>query len=153
MRLFQSSIWSSPVWIFFILTIIRISLVKFGMPFILHPDEPYILKDPFKIVNNYSNFIFNNPFNLTYYFHLIWYGLLFILGYCSIGSSSSGDLKNQLIQLEENANAKLQSVNSATERRNNLVPELLKTVNGAGNRNLLNDIEKLQSKNRKCRRQ
>ncbi|MFK8038201.1 MAG: LemA family protein [Crocinitomicaceae bacterium] len=73
---------------------------------------------------------------------------IFVLGYCSFSPSkadSNDILKNQLIELEENVNAKLELVNSATDRRNNLVPELLKAVNNNGNNSLLRDIENLQS--------
>ena len=74
---------------------------------------------------------------------------LFLLGYLSIGPSNSEKediLNKQLIELEENVNAKLELVNTATNRRNNLVPELLKAVNGASNSSLVRDIESLQSK-------
>ncbi len=71
--------------------------------------------------------------------------VLLILGYFSFGSNNDEALKKQLIELEENVNAKLELVNSATARRNNLVPELLKTVNNSGNSNLIKDIESLQA--------
>ncbi|MFK8044315.1 MAG: LemA family protein [Crocinitomicaceae bacterium] len=73
--------------------------------------------------------------------------LVFVLGYCAISPSTSGStslIKNQLIELEETVSAKLELVNSATARRNNLVPELLKSVNG--NTSINEDIEILQSK-------
>lgn len=72
---------------------------------------------------------------------------IFLLGYCAFKPSESDNLdvlKKELIGLEENVNAKLELVNSATTRRNNLVPELLKTVNRSNNQNLLNHIEDLQ---------
>lgn len=75
--------------------------------------------------------------------------LVFVLGYCAIAPSSADNdaaLKKQLIELEENVNAKLELVNTATARRDNLVPELLKAVSGNANTGLVRDIEKLQSK-------
>ena len=94
--LFQHTLLKSPIWIFIIFIILRVTLLKFGLPFILHPDEVYIIKDPFKLANNYSNFIFNNPLNITYYFHLIWYGILFILGYVFSFWNGLQEFKGQL---------------------------------------------------------
>lgn len=73
--------------------------------------------------------------------------LMALVGYCSLKPSKSDNLdllKKELIGLEEHANAKLELVNSATARRNNLVPELLKAVNNSNNKDLLNTIQSLQ---------
>lgn len=74
--------------------------------------------------------------------------LIILIGYCSFGPSeaeSTDTLKKQLIELEENVNAKLESVHTAIDRRNNLVPELLNAVNGNSNSSLVRDINNLQA--------
>jgi hypothetical protein len=73
---------------------------------------------------------------------------LFFIGYCSFGPSKidkTESLKKQLIELEENVNAKLEAVNTAIDRRNNLVPELLKAVDGTSNAKLIKEINALQA--------
>ena len=68
-------------WIFLLFLVLRSFLVDFGLPYHLHSDEIYILKDPFKLIDNFSHFSFDAPMNITYYIHLIWYGILFVFGF------------------------------------------------------------------------
>lgn len=58
-------------WIFLLFLVLRSFLVDFGLPYHLHADEIYILKDPFKLIDNFSHFSFDVPMNIPYYIHLI----------------------------------------------------------------------------------
>ncbi|MFD1552815.1 hypothetical protein DNU06_08370 [Putridiphycobacter roseus] len=71
--------------------------------------------------------------------------LLILISYFSISGNSSKGTAFKLIELEEEVNAKYELIQTATERRNNLVPELLKAVqSNDNNRAIINEIENLQ---------
>ncbi len=71
--------------------------------------------------------------------------IIALIGYFLFGSASSGHTKNKLIELEEEASAKYELVNTAISRRNNLVPELLKAV-GTSSNSVSHEITDLQNK-------
>lgn len=76
-KIVEQKIW---ILIIFILALIKLSLVSFGLPNVFHPDEIYILKDPFKILFNYSNGNFDSPFNIIYCIQIIWFVFVYVLG-------------------------------------------------------------------------
>ena len=77
--------------------------------------------------------------------------LLFLIGfiYSSVGGSSaaSSELENKLIVSEENMNSKFDLVQTAINRRNNMLPDLFGAVNGShSDLNAINkDIENLRA--------
>ena len=68
--------------------------------------------------------------------------LIFAFG--GFGGSET-EIKNQLIELEENVNAKLEAVNTANDRRNSIVPEILEVASTHDSGQLNKDIRRLQS--------
>lgn len=58
--------------------------------------------------------------------------------------SNSDLLINQAIELEEEVNAKLELVNTANQRRNNLIPELLNAATNSSTKDLNKEINSLQ---------
>ena len=69
---------------------------------------------------------------------------ILIIGYLFTGPSSDTQLKNKLIELEEDVNAKLENVNTANDRRNKLVPQLLTAISNNSNSELNEEINNLQ---------
>src|SRR5262249_39549869 len=55
-------------------------IVMYGLPFEFNPDEPYILKEPFKLTYLYAHGVFAYPTNLFFWIVQIWYGVLFAAG-------------------------------------------------------------------------
>ncbi len=72
--------------------------------------------------------------------------LLFCINYCVNSGTNEQETKLKLIELEEDVNAKFELIHTATERRNNLVPELLKAVQSNNNNKIVAEIEALQNK-------
>ncbi len=58
----------------------KLLIVAYGLPFALNPDEPSILKEPFKLTYLYSQGVFAHPTNLFFWVVQGWYGLYFVLG-------------------------------------------------------------------------
>ena len=70
-----------PVCILLLLSfIVGLVTINYGLPYSLHPDESYIIKDPLKNILNYSHFEFTNTMSLFNWCLLIWYGLVFLFG-------------------------------------------------------------------------
>jgi len=57
----------------------------------------------------------------------------------------SGNIKNIMIELEEDVNVKMENINTAIVRRNNLVPELLNAISNQNNSELNREIKNLQN--------
>jgi len=74
---------------------------------------------------------------------------LIIIGYFTISSGDSGTL-NQLIQAEETVNAKWGDLQAVTDRRNQLIPDLLATLSKSSPE-LNKDIKSLQKKIKKAK--
>lgn len=58
----------------------KLLIVRYGLPLEFNPDEPYILKEPFKLAYLYSHGVFAYTTNMLYWILQIWYGLLFVAG-------------------------------------------------------------------------
>lgn len=80
--------------------LLKLSLVDYGMPYLFHPDEPYIFKDPFKLLFKYSNRDFSSPTNLLFWIITAWYALYFLFG-VGIGKINGLDHLHQLLAAED----------------------------------------------------
>lgn len=60
--------------------VIKLSMVAYGLPYLFHPDEPYIFKDPFKILFKYTKLDFSSSTNLLFWAVTAWYALFFAGG-------------------------------------------------------------------------
>ena len=88
--------------IFVFVCFITIGLLKFfsisyGKPYLLHPDEPYLYKDPLKLLYNYSHLDFSNSTNLFFWIVPIWLGIVFLVGLLTGSWAEFNDFKELLI--------------------------------------------------------
>lgn len=80
-----------------VLSILKLSIINYGLPMQFHPDETTIYKEPFKILYNYFHFRFTPATNLYNWFIPIWYGLLFLGGRIFGTFNSFNDFNQALI--------------------------------------------------------
>lgn len=84
--------------ILFVLSIcIGLFISLTGKPYVLHPDEIFILKRPFKRVLEYVQMDFSSQFSLYDLCLLIWFSIYFVIGKIIGLFSSFTDFKEQII--------------------------------------------------------
>lgn len=76
---------------------VKLTMINYGMPYLFHPDEPYIFKDPFKLLYNYKNLTFSGTTNLFFWVIIGWYSLYFIGGLLTGNIGSLEEFQQLLI--------------------------------------------------------
>lgn len=79
--------------------LLKLSLCTYGLPYLFHPDEPYIFKDPFKLLYNYRNMDFSSTTNLYFWVLILWYSVYFV--FCLITGNISGLTQFQNLLIAE----------------------------------------------------
>ncbi len=109
---------------------------------IVDPEDKFAL-DVLSTVQNKKRISANDNKVRKYVFIGIGAVALIILIFMFSGPSGSDQIKDQLIELEEEVNAKLELVNTANDRRNNLIPQLLGSI--SSNSSINSEIKDLQN--------
>jgi hypothetical protein len=80
---------------------LKLLIVRYGLPYEFNPDEPYILKDPFKLTFLYTSGDFRSPTNLYFWVLQVWYGLVFLGGLVMSRWHNFGEFRNLIVAESE----------------------------------------------------